>query len=56
MILQKYYGALEIFALRKQYKKAMGDDYDIRVFHDLMLENGDVPLSVLKQQVFEITD
>ncbi len=49
-------GALEIFALRKQYKKAMADEYDIRVFHDFMLENGDVPLSVLKQQVLDITD
>jgi len=46
-------GALEIFALRKQYKNAMGDDFDIRVFHDLMLENGDVPLSVLKQQILD---
>ena len=44
-------GALEIMALRKQYKNAMGDDYDIKEFHRLILENGDAPLLVLKQQV-----
>jgi len=44
-------GALEIFSLREQYKKNRGDQYNIKEFHQLMLENGNVPMSVLKQQI-----
>ncbi len=44
-------GALEIFALREQMEAALGDDFDIKMFHQLMLKNGNVPIAVLRQQV-----
>jgi len=46
-------GALEIFALREQFKAKRGDKYDIKEFHQPILINGNVPMAVLKQQVLE---
>jgi uncharacterized protein (DUF885 family) len=40
-------GRLEILRLRAEAKAAMGSKFDIRAFHDLVLENGIVPLSTL---------
>ncbi|MGB7453657.1 MAG: DUF885 domain-containing protein [Lysobacterales bacterium] len=37
-------GGLEILALRKMAEEAMGDHFDIREFHDRILENGTIPL------------
>lgn len=37
-------GGLEILALRKMAEDAMGKDFDIRDFHDRILENGTIPL------------
>jgi uncharacterized protein (DUF885 family) len=44
-------GALEIFALRRMMEEARAEQFDIREFHQLILENGMVPLSLLRQQV-----
>jgi uncharacterized protein (DUF885 family) len=44
-------GGLEIFALRRQAEEALGDAFDIREFHDRVLENGAVPLWMLRQHV-----
>ena len=43
-------GQLEILALRKA-RQALGDVFDIRQFHDVVLTNGAVPLSLLERQV-----
>jgi uncharacterized protein (DUF885 family) len=40
-------GRLEILRLRAEARAAMGSKFDIRAFHDLVLENGAVPLSTL---------
>ncbi|HEX7308338.1 DUF885 domain-containing protein [Lentzea sp.] len=40
-------GRLEILRIRAGAEKALGRDFDIRAFHDLVLENGIVPLSTL---------
>ncbi|GAB2814315.1 DUF885 domain-containing protein [Lentzea nigeriaca] len=40
-------GRLEIQRLREEARSAMGDRFDIKAFHDLVLENGVVPLSTL---------
>ncbi|MFC3895615.1 DUF885 domain-containing protein [Lentzea rhizosphaerae] len=40
-------GRLEILRLRAEARAAMGSRFDIRAFHDLVLENGAVPLSTL---------
>ena len=44
-------GGLEILALRRQAEAALGDEFDIREFHDRVLENGTIPLGYLRQHV-----
>lgn len=44
-------GELTIKRLRAKTEKALGDKFDIRAFHDAILENGSVPMSVLEQQI-----
>ena len=44
-------GGLEILALRRQAEKALGEDFDIREFHDRVLENGTIPLGNLRQHI-----
>lgn len=46
-------GQLKILALRDRMKKAMGKSFDIRMFHNLVLSTGAVPLSVLEHAVDE---
>jgi len=42
-------GELKIRELRKRAEEALADDFDIRAFHDKILENGSVPLSTLER-------
>jgi len=44
-------GGLEIFALRNQAQQALGDEFDIREFHDRILENGTIPLIQLRTHI-----
>jgi uncharacterized protein (DUF885 family) len=44
-------GGLEIVALRREAEAAMGDDFDIREFHDRVLENGTIPLIPLRANI-----
>jgi uncharacterized protein (DUF885 family) len=44
-------GALEFFALRQQAKQALGERFDIREFHSVMLGSGTVTLPMLREQV-----
>jgi uncharacterized protein (DUF885 family) len=44
-------GGLEIFALRKEAEERLGDAFDIRAFHDRILENGALPLAALREHV-----
>lgn len=44
-------GALEIMALRSEVEQALGDAFDIRAFHDLVLEDGTIPLVMLREKV-----
>jgi len=44
-------GGLEILALRHEAEAALGDDFDIREFHDRILENGTIPLPALRAHV-----
>ncbi|MBQ4888567.1 DUF885 domain-containing protein [Shewanella sp. MMG014] len=44
-------GMIKILELREDAKKQLGDKFDIRQFHTLILENGPVPLDVLEAKV-----
>ena len=46
-------GGLEIMALRRGAEQALGARFDIREFHQRVLENGIVPLSALRTHVTE---
>jgi uncharacterized protein (DUF885 family) len=39
--------------LRDRARDALGDDFDIRAFHDLLLGNGALPLAVVENAVDE---
>ncbi len=44
-------GNLEIRRLRAQAEQALGDRFDIKAFHDRVLEDGSVPLSMLRAKI-----
>jgi uncharacterized protein (DUF885 family) len=46
-------GMLKIAGLREKAKKALGDRFDLRDFHAVVLENGAVPLQSLEKLVDE---
>ncbi|QCW98724.1 DUF885 domain-containing protein [Aggregatimonas sangjinii] len=46
-------GMNKILALREKAKTELGDKFDIREFHDVILVNGAVPLNVLEDMVDE---
>nr|WP_295372590.1 DUF885 domain-containing protein [uncultured Sphingosinicella sp.] len=44
-------GQIKILDLRQRAERALGNRFDIRDFHAVVLENGSMPLDVLEQQV-----
>lgn len=44
-------GMMKILELREMAKQALGSRFDIREFHDVVLTNGAVPLSILEEMV-----
>lgn len=44
-------GMLKILEMRQKASTALGDDFDIREFHDVFLETGPVPLDVFESRV-----
>ncbi len=44
-------GQLRLLALRAKAQKQLGDRFDIRAFHDLVLGNGALPMTVVEQAV-----
>ena len=49
-------GELTIKRLRAKAEQDLGDKFDIRAFHDAVLENGSVPMSILEQQINDFID
>jgi uncharacterized protein (DUF885 family) len=44
-------GMLTILELRQHAEEQLGEDYDIREFHDAVLKNGAVPMQVLEEVI-----
>jgi len=44
-------GQMKILELRERAKQALGSRFDLRAFHDAVLENGALPLDVLEIQI-----
>ncbi|WOJ98543.1 DUF885 domain-containing protein [Congregibacter brevis] len=49
-------GMQEILRLRSEVQAALGDAYDIRDFHDVVLNSGEIPLTVLRELVMQYID
>jgi uncharacterized protein (DUF885 family) len=48
-------GNLEILRLREQARAALGEEFDVREFHDQVLGHGSVTLPLLRELVQEWT-
>lgn len=44
-------GALEIFALRRMAEEALGEDFDLAIFHGKLLEQGVTPMWMLRRRI-----
>jgi uncharacterized protein (DUF885 family) len=44
-------GMIEILALRQRAMEALGEQFDLKEFHDVVLGNGSVPLEILERLV-----
>ncbi|MDF1833510.1 MAG: DUF885 domain-containing protein [Alteraurantiacibacter sp. bin_em_oilr2.035] len=44
-------GKLKVMELRDRARTSLGDSFDIREFHEVVLINGPVPLNILEEQV-----
>ncbi|KFZ37754.1 hypothetical protein HR45_07810 [Shewanella mangrovi] len=49
--LSYYLGEMDIVKNRQKAEKALGEKFDIRAFHDTVLQMGSVPLSVLDARI-----
>lgn len=47
------YGALQILHWREELQKQQGKSFDIREFHDSVLDHGSLPLFMVKENVFK---
>jgi len=49
-------GELKIWELRHRAEAALGDGFDLRAFHDAVLGNGELPLSMLDTEIDRFID
>lgn len=46
-----YLGYLKFISLRKKAESTLGESFDLKAFHDVVINNGGLPLSLLEQVV-----
>jgi uncharacterized protein (DUF885 family) len=46
-----YIGYLELLALRQKAQATLGEAYDLKAFHDVIINHGGLPLTLLRQVV-----
>ncbi|MCH7630365.1 MAG: DUF885 domain-containing protein, partial [Proteobacteria bacterium] len=46
-------GMMELLRLRDEAREALGDKFDVRDFHDVVLKNGSVPLYLLREIIMD---
>jgi uncharacterized protein (DUF885 family) len=46
-------GMMELLRLRQEAQDALGEQFDIRDFHDVVLKNGALPLTALREEVMK---
>jgi uncharacterized protein (DUF885 family) len=51
-----YIGYLKMLALRKKAQSTLGDDFNLKEFHDVVINNGGLPLSLLESVVDDYID
>jgi uncharacterized protein (DUF885 family) len=44
-------GEIKIRAIRQQAEQALGDNFDVRRFHNALLDDGPMPLDLLQAQM-----
>ena len=44
-------GELKIKELRRKAEQALGEEFDLRLFHNALLDNGPLPLDILQKQI-----
>jgi prolyl oligopeptidase len=49
-------GQLKILALRAEAEQRLGEEFDIKAFHDIVLGSGAIPLDVLQTNVRDWLD
>lgn len=47
---------MKILDLREKAKQELGDQFDLREFHDAVLKNGAVPLDILEEIIQKYID
>ena len=51
-----YIGYLKIVALREKAETVLGDDFDLKDFHDVLIDSGGLPLNLLEDVVNDYID
>jgi len=49
-------GELTIVDLRQQAEQTLGDDFDLRAFHDAVLADGGLPMQLLRERIAEFIE
>jgi uncharacterized protein (DUF885 family) len=49
-------GYLKLLSLRQKAESTLGDKFDLKVFHDVIIQHGSLPLTLLEEVVDDDID